>query len=167
MKLLFKQRIFSWFDSYDIYGETGDTLFTVKGKASWGHKLYIFNGGGEHIATLKERVVSFLPCFDMYIGDKCIGSIKKDLSLFKPSFSVNCNGWSVKGSFFEWDYKIVGSHGRNIAVISKEIFNFRDTYVIEVADEKDALEALMVTLAIDAEKCSRNDGSGININMGK
>ena len=29
MKLLFKQRFFSWFDSYDIYDETGATLFTV------------------------------------------------------------------------------------------------------------------------------------------
>ena len=25
MKLLFKQRFFSWFDSYDIYDETGAT----------------------------------------------------------------------------------------------------------------------------------------------
>ena len=29
MKLLFKQRFFSWFDSYDIYDEAGTTLFTV------------------------------------------------------------------------------------------------------------------------------------------
>ena len=34
MKMLFKQRFFSWFDSYDIYDETGDTLFTVEGKLS-------------------------------------------------------------------------------------------------------------------------------------
>ena len=32
-----------------------------------------------------------------------------------------------------------------------------DTYAIDVADPADALYALMVTLAIDAEKCSRND----------
>jgi len=25
MKLLFKQRLFSWFDSYDIYDEAGNT----------------------------------------------------------------------------------------------------------------------------------------------
>ena len=30
------------------------------------------------------------------------------------------------------------------------------TYTIEVADLRDALCALMVVLAIDAEKCSRN-----------
>ena len=31
MKMLFKQRMFSWFDSYDIYDEYGNTLFVVKG----------------------------------------------------------------------------------------------------------------------------------------
>ena len=38
MKLLFKQRLFSWFDSYDIYDEAGNTVYVVKGQLSWGHK---------------------------------------------------------------------------------------------------------------------------------
>ena len=37
MRLLFKQRFFSWFDSYDIYNEAGETVYTVEGKLSWGH----------------------------------------------------------------------------------------------------------------------------------
>ena len=41
MKLLFKQRLFSWFDSYDIYDEAGNTVYVVKGQLSWGHKLAI------------------------------------------------------------------------------------------------------------------------------
>ena len=36
MKLLFKQRMFSWFDSYDIYDEDGNTFFTVEGKLPGG-----------------------------------------------------------------------------------------------------------------------------------
>ena len=32
MKLYFKQRFFSWFDSYDIYAEDGSVLFTVEGQ---------------------------------------------------------------------------------------------------------------------------------------
>lgn len=38
MKLLFKQRFFSWFDSYDIYDESGATRYVVKGQLSWGHR---------------------------------------------------------------------------------------------------------------------------------
>ena len=29
MKLLFKQRFFSWLDSYDIYDEMGNTVFPI------------------------------------------------------------------------------------------------------------------------------------------
>lgn len=39
MRLLFKQRFFSWFDSFDIYDEAGDTVFSVEGRMAWGHKL--------------------------------------------------------------------------------------------------------------------------------
>ena len=40
MKLLFRQRFFSWFDSYDIYDEEGNTVYVVKGQFSWGHCLH-------------------------------------------------------------------------------------------------------------------------------
>ena len=43
-----------------------------------------------------------------------------------------------------------------VAIIRKEIFNFTDTYVINVKDPENALDALMFVLAIDAEKCTRN-----------
>ena len=36
MKLLFRQRAFSWFDSYDIYDENENTVYVVKGQLSWG-----------------------------------------------------------------------------------------------------------------------------------
>lgn len=56
MKLLFKQRLFSWFDSYDIYDEYGNVIYTVKGELSWGHKLCIYDNQGLHIGTIKEEV---------------------------------------------------------------------------------------------------------------
>ena len=63
MKLLFKQRLFSWFDSYDIYDEAGETVFTVKGRLSWGHCLEIYDRFGEHVGTVKEEVLTLLPRF--------------------------------------------------------------------------------------------------------
>ena len=57
----------------------------------------------------------------------------------------------------EWDYEVIGVDGRKVAVISKELFHWTDTYVLDIEDSKDALYVLMLVLAIDAEKCSRND----------
>lgn len=46
MKLLFKQRLFSWFDSYDIYDEEEQTVYVVKGQPAFGHCLNIYDAAG-------------------------------------------------------------------------------------------------------------------------
>lgn len=156
MKLLFKQRFFSWFDSYDIYDETGATLFTVEGQLAWGHTLHINDAEGRHIATVKQRVLTFLPRFDLYLEEDLVGTITKAFTFFRPAFEVDCNGWQVEGDFFEWDYRITDRSSGLVAAVSKELWNWTDTYTIDVVNGRDALCALMVVLAIDAEKCSRD-----------
>ena len=69
MKLLFKQRFFSWFDSYDIYHEDGSTAFTVEGKLSWGHRLEIYGPDGTHLGRVQEEILTLLPRFVLYEGD--------------------------------------------------------------------------------------------------
>ena len=154
MKLWFKQRFFSWFDSYDIYHEDGSTAFTVEGKLAWGHRLHILNPQGEHIATVQQRVLTWMPKFEFYIGQTLMGTLCKEFTLFRPAYALDWNGWHVEGDFFEWDYSIC-SGGTEVARISKELFHWTDTYSIDISRQEDALAALMVVLAIDAEKCSR------------
>ena len=157
MKLIFKQRLFSWFDSYDIYDEAGNTVFTVKGELSWGHLLRIYDAIGNDVGYIKERVFTFLPKFEIYLGDNYVGCISKEFTFFKPKFNIDYNGWTVDGDWFEWDYSIFNSTAQTVATVSKEIWNWTDTYVIDVKDPNDAICVLMLVLAIDAEKCSRND----------
>ena len=75
MKLLFKQRFFSWFDSYDIYDEAGNTVYVVKGQLSWGHKLVIYDAGGCEIGMVVQRVLTFLPKFELYKHGICVGCL--------------------------------------------------------------------------------------------
>ena len=157
MKLLFKERFFSWFDSYDIYDESGNTMFTVKGELSWGHLLRIYDAAGNELGCIKERVLTFLPKFEMYIGNNYAGCISKEFTLFRPQFNIDYNGWRVDGNWFEWDYIILDAAEQGIASVSKDIWNWTDTYVIDVLDPQNALTVLMLVLAIDAEKCSRRD----------
>ena len=157
MKLLFKQRLFSWFDSYDIFDEQGERVYTVKGELSWGHLLRIYDTQGNLLGSIKEKVFALLPKFEMYLGEEYLGFIQKEFTIFKPRFNVECNGWTVKGELGEWDYEIFDRFEEKIATISKEIFRLADTYVIDVRYPRDALCVLMLALAIDAEKCSRRD----------
>ena len=156
MKLLFKQRFFSWFDSYDIFNEYGETVFTVKGELSWGKRLNIYNAAGEHIGTVQQKVFTFRPTFELEAYGNYWGRLHKEFSFFTPRYTLDCNDWEVQGSFMEWDYTITSASRGGIAAISKELFNFTDTYAIDVYDPNNALCALMVVLAIDAEKASRN-----------
>ncbi len=156
MKLLFKQRLFSWFDSYDIYDEAGQTVYVVKGELSWGHCLRIFDAQGRDVGVVKERVLTFLPKFELYLDGQYIGCVGKEFSFFQPRYQIEGLNLRVEGNFMEWDYQIWNASGQNVAVVSKQIFNWADTYVIDVCNPDNALPALMLVLAIDAEKCSRD-----------
>ena len=90
------------------------------------------------------------------MGERYVGCITKEFTLFKQRFQIDCNGWQIDGDFMGWDYRIQDAYGRPVAAVSKEIFNWTDTYSIDVADSRDALLVLMVVLAIDAEKCSND-----------
>ena len=155
MKLLFKQRFFSWLDSYDIYDEYENTVYLVKGQLAWGHCLKIFDAHDRELGMVKERVLTFLPKFEVYEGNQMIGSISKELTFLKSRYKIDFNGWHIEGNWTEWNYSITDGAGRTVAVISKEIFHMTDTYVLDIANPGDALHVLMFTLAIDAEKCSR------------
>ncbi len=156
MRLLFKQRVFSWLDSYDIYDEQGSTVFSVEGKMSWGHRLHILDSSGRHVGTVQQRLLTFLPQFEVYMGDTLVGTIRKEFSFLTPRFTLDCRGWEVQGQIMEWDYEIIDSQGGLVATVTKELFHWSDTYVMDIADPGNALYVLMIVLAIDAEKCSRN-----------
>lgn len=156
MRLLFKQRFFSWFDSYDIYDEEGRTVYTVEGKLSWGHRLEIYGPAGDHLGTVKEEFLTLLPRFNIYVNDTCLGCIRKEFTFFKPRFQLDCNGWQVDGSFMEWDYQVTDPAGGLVMNASKELFNWTDTYVLDIVRQEDALLCLMIVLAIDAAKCSNS-----------
>lgn len=158
MKLRFRQRFFSWFDSYDIYDEANRKVYTVRGQLSWGHRLKIFDAAGREVGMVQERVLALLPKFEMYLGRKYIGCISREMTLLKPRYKVECNGWRVEGDVFEWNYRILNRSGQIVARVSKELLRWTDTYAIEVSDPQDAIYALMLVLAIDAEKCTRGDG---------
>lgn len=157
MKLLFKQRLFSWLDSYDIYNEYGETAFTVEGKLAWGHKLEVLDPSGRHLGTVKEEVLTFLPRFALYLGEEYIGQIKKELTFFNPRFTLDCRDWQVSGDWLEWDYQVTDGQGRTVMTASKELFHWTDTYVMDIERDEDALLCLMIVLAIDAAKCSGGD----------
>lgn len=155
MKLILKKKILSVLDSFNVYDEHDDVYFKVKGKVALTHKLAIYDAKGKEVGMVKEKIIDILPTFLLYKDGEKVGECKKKITLISPKFAIDFNGWEIKGNWLEWDYSIVDADGSTVAVISKKLLRLVDTYVIDVKRESDALDALMVVLAIDAEKCRR------------
>ena len=156
MKLLIKQKFFSIGDSYDVFDESGNVMFTVKSVFDFGHHFRIFDAIGYEVGSIRQKMLSWKTRFDMFIGDEYKGCITKEFTFFRPSFKIDYIGWQIEGNWLEWDYTIVDPSCMSVARVSKEIRNWTDTYVIDVYDSTNVVYALMLVLAIDAEKDTRN-----------
>lgn len=157
MRLLIKQRVFSWGDTYDIYDEYGNVKYFVKAELiSLGHQLHVYDSNRNEIGMIKQKLFSLLPTFYIEIGGREIGSIQKKFSFFRPKYEIDFNGWQVEGDFLSWEYEVY-SGGNPIIHITKEILHWGDTYVIDFMNPSDELMGMMLVIAIDAANCTQNN----------
>lgn len=93
-----------------------------------------------------------MPEFELIVANQVIGSVKKEVTFFKPHFVVDFNNWEVKGDIFEWEYQVLDANQEIVATISKDVWQGTDCYKIEIYQDSDALYVVMLVLAIDAQK---------------
>lgn len=157
MKLLIKQRVFSWSDTYDVYDEQGNPKYFVKAEFfSIGHRIHVYRKNGEEIGVIQQKLLTLMPKFEVEIGGRVVGVIEKRFTFFKPKYEIDYNGWRVEGDFLGWDYDVMNGCSA-IMHISKEIFHWGDTYVIDFQNPEDELNGLLLVIAIDAANCSDNN----------
>lgn len=158
MKLLFKQKLFSWYDNYNIFDQQGRSIYKIKGEnfIHFGHTFGIYDENDRMLGKVQEKVFSFVPRFEIYLGNNQnpIGTISKKPFTFAPKYEIDFLGWQVVGNILGWDYQIFSKVNQKIATIKKELFQFSNTYSIDVINEKDSLFVVMLTLSIDAYLCT-------------
>ena len=157
MKLLIKQRVFSWTDSYDVYDESGEARYQVSAEFfSLGHRLHVYDKRtGREIGAIHEKLFTFLPQFEIVIAGEVRGVVRKEFTFFIPKYRVDYRGWDVDGDIMGWDYRVTDG-GREIMDISKELFHWSDTYVLNFRDPADEIPGLLLVLAIDAANCNND-----------
>lgn len=155
MRLLIKQRVFSWTDTYDVYDENGGVKYFVKAEfLSLGHRLHVYDASGREVGLIKEKLWTFLPVFEIDVDGVTRGKIEKQFTLFKPKYEIDFNGWRAEGDFMGWEYDVYD--GCSVAVhITKELFRWGDTYVIDFGNPADERMALLLVIAIDAANCTQ------------
>lgn len=153
MRLLIKQRVFSWTDTFDIYDEAGNPKYFVKGEFfSLGHRLHVYDASGQEIGLVRGKL-ALLPVFEIELHGAYLGRIEKRFTLFRPKYDLEYRGWRAEGDFLGWNYDVY--EACCVAVhVTKELFHWGDTYVIDFSNPADELPALLLVLAIDAANCS-------------
>jgi uncharacterized protein YxjI len=150
MKLFIKQKVFSWNDKFTIKDETGTDRYFVEGEIfSFGKKLHVYDAYQTERIFLQQKVWSFLPRFFVFVDGLQVAEIVKEFTFMKPKYSVLGLNWEVNGNFWAHDYEIL-NQGHVVVTIKKEWLTWGDTYVLDINDARDEINALAVVLAIDA-----------------
>jgi uncharacterized protein YxjI len=90
-----------------------------------------------------------LPRFFVFVDGLQVAEIVKEFTFMKPKYSVLGLNWEVNGNFWAHDYEIL-NQGHVVVTIKKEWLTWGDTYVLDINDARDEINALAVVLAIDA-----------------
>ena len=158
MRLLIKQRVVSWSDTYDVYDEWENPRFFVRAEfLSLGHQIHVQEEAtGLEVGSIHQKLFSLLPQFDLVISGRTMGAIRKELTLFRPRYRLEVNDWVIQGDAFGWEYDLVDGGGRVQMHISKELFRWGDTYVLDIPDPRNEILCLLIAIAIDAANCDND-----------
>lgn len=159
MNLYIKQKVFSFKDKFNIFDSRGETKYTAEGELfSLGKKLHIRDNAGNEVIYIRQRLVTFLPKYEISVLGAEPVEIVKNFTLFKHEYSIPAWGIKIHGDFFAHEYTVERS-GLEIAHLSKEWLSWGDTYNICIADPADELTALACILVVDCCMENRNNGN--------
>ena len=157
MQLLIKQRIFTITDNYYVYDETGEIRYEVQDELfRLGHQIHVYDKRtGREVGSIHQRFFTLMPEFEIVIDGRVMGTIRKKISFFTPQYEVDYRGWHVEGNLMGWDYQVMRGD-MEVMTISKELFNWSDTYSLRYDNPPDEIPGLLLVIAIDAVNCDRN-----------
>lgn len=157
MRLYIKQRVFSWTDSYDVYDGSGAPRYEVRAEfLSLGHQIHVYEKTtGREVGSIHEKLLTLLPQFEIVMDGRPLGRVRKELTLLRPRYRVDFQDWDVQGDLMGWDYRVTRG-GTAVMTISKQLFHFSDTYVLDFGNPANEVPGLLLVIAIDAANCGKD-----------
>ena len=160
-RLYFKQKVLSLSERFTVVDEAEDPRYVVQGSFMQIPKTFrIADADGREIAQITKKPLSWLPVFTVQVGGDVVATIRQQFSVFKPRYTVDGPGLSVRGDVWQMRFSVVRQDAE-IARIAHRPLSWGDAYEVDVVDE--SLEQLVVALviAIDRVRAS-HDAAGVN-----
>lgn len=155
MILTFKQKALTLLGKYKVYDQDDNEVYDVQGKFTIPKKFVVCDTSGNEIGAVKGKLIDFFPTFRIFKNGKEVGYVKKGIKLFGDKFNINFNNWRVDGDIFGWNYTVVDQNNNVVATLSKHVINLFDVYTLNIVDPKDALDIMLLAIAIDMEKANQ------------
>lgn len=155
MKLYIEQKIFSIWGRYSVYQENGDIAYNVQAYPALGKKMIIRDQNNVEVGMLKQELIHFLPTFQVWRKGQKVGYVSCKVSFLRPRLVMNYKGWNVTGDVWNWNYQVNDKRHRPIASVHLKIWHITQHYEINAANDADALDVLMLALAISALKTAQ------------
>jgi uncharacterized protein YxjI len=147
-----KEKFWGFGDTFNIVNDQGQKCYVVKGKAfSWGDKLSFQDPDGNELAFISQKVLSFRPRYRIYVAGNLFAEVNKEFSWFSKKFTLDVpgpNDYSIDGSFWRHNYTFTRK-SRNVAVVSKELWGWTDSYGVDISDGEDVVSILCACIVID------------------
>lgn len=152
MRYVIREKFWSWGDDFYVYDENQQPIYQIKGKVfSWGDQLSFRDMQGNELAYIKQRLISFMPCYEIHHEGQLFAEMHKKFTWFNQKFTLDVpgpNDYTIDGSFWQHDYQFKRK-GRTVADVSKSFWTWNDTYGIETVNEEDDVTILCACIVID------------------
>jgi len=158
MEFFIKQKLFNvWQDKYMIKDVNGNDVFQVKTDVHALKRLTIYDATGLPLLKLKKRYWRFfMHRWDILDANgKLLYIIKRKFVPFVPKYKIinkmegDTQRYSISGSIWGFSFSILDKDKKAIAVISKKIVAWGDSYSIAVDNPNDVMLSLGCTLIFD------------------
>lgn len=151
MNLYIKQKLFSLGDKYDIYDENQYPMYHAWGEVfTIGNKIHLCDTQEQEVMFLKQRVLTFLPAFEIYKGDNLFATVSKEFTFFYKKINVESTYGSfvIDGNFWDHEYTIT-CDGKLFGSVSKEWLTWGDVYALNINSNEHSEFFVALVLAID------------------
>ncbi len=156
-----KQRLFSLTNDFTVQDEKNEPVFKVHGKfLHIGDDITVTDiAGGQELVHIKQKVISLLPCYDVYRNGELLVRVNKQFHLSGERFKVtgdNGKTYQIVGNIFDWDFSINDEADNVLGRVNRNLSVFRDSYAVEIESEADVPFIIAMALVIELVKVQRD-----------
>lgn len=151
-------KLWSLTSQFEIKDENENLAFAVIGKFfSWGDNLSFQKPDGTEIAQIRQRLLTLMPKYEIYFGEKHFATVVKEFSWFKQKFTLDVpgpNDYTIRGDFWDYEYEFERGN-RIVATVSRKYWSWSDKYGVNIVDGEDVVSILSAVTVVSL--CNQDD----------